>query len=884
MNVPTILVRPWRRLVSRWRRERLYRELAEEIEFHRLLKQNDNGAAGLPRQAARELSCRQMGNVALAQEECRDMWSFVSWERFWQDVRYAVRLFARTPAFTAIAVLSLALGIGGNTAMFSLVDKLLVQPLPYPEPDRLVRITGIYPRAAEPVFQQQSRTMDIAAASTGSDYNLTGQGEAIRIFGSAVSANLFSVLGASPALGRAFEPGEDLPGRDAVAIISDSLWKTRFGADPSVVGRAIAFNGTDRRIVGIMPPGFSYPSSKVEAWVPLRLDPSVFLDYWGDPFVPLVGRLHRGATIAQAHGEVRAMVTAFRRQFPYPMARDWNADAAAIPLQRDLTGDIRGKLIILLASVGIVLLIACANVASLLLARATTRRKEIALRVALGAGRLRIVRQLLTESVLMALAGGSLGILLGGSALSIFKAVLPPSTPGLSQAAIDWRVAGAAAALSLLTGLAFGLAPALSASRVDLAASIKTGSQRATGTAWTRLRACLIGAEVALTLVLVVSAGLLMKSLYGLAEARPGFRPESILTVRISPNQASCRQRAACIALYDRLVRSARQVPGVTDAAVANAVPLDGYRPTLAADVEGHPKTVDHPSPLLWLSAVTPGYIRMLRIPLLAGRDFEDADSDQAAGVLLITVSTARHFWPAENPIGKHIRIAGEKKWRTVVGIVGDVRQYSLSQGLPAWVPGAVYMPYAQSAREDGQIIAAMNLLVRTRADTGRVAREIRDLAKEQDPDAPVGPVQRMEEVVSGSISDFRATIRIFISFAGAAILLAAIGIYGLVSFWVTQRTFEIGLRVALGATRPGIVSMILAQGFRVALWGTAAGILAALAITRYLESLLYGVAATDLATFAAVSALVLAVALTATAFPAWRAARIDPVRSLRVD
>lgn len=880
----TLLARGWRRLVFRWRRAELDRELAEEIESRRLLKQAENRSAGLTTEAARDLSRRQMGNIVIAQEECRDMWSFVRLDMLIQDLRYAARLFGRTPGFTAVAVLSLAIGIGGNAAMFSLVDKLLVQPLPYHEPDRLVRVTGIFPRAAVPVFQQQSRTMDVAAVSMGSDYNLTGQGEAIRIVGSAASANLFSVLGAAVARGRSFAPGEDRPGRDSVVILSDALWKERFGSDPGMVGRVIALNGINREIIGIMPAGFSYPSSKVEAWVPLRLDPSNFLEYWGTEFVPLIGRMRPGTTLTQAHSEVRALVTQFRSTFPYPMARDWNADSTAIPLQQDLVADIRSKLIILLSSVGLVLLIACANVASLLLARATARRKEIALRVALGAGRFRIVRQLLTESVLLALAGGGAGILLGMSVLAIFKSVLPSSTPGLAQAAIDWQVAGAMAALTLFTGLAFGLAPALSASQVDLTFSIKTGGARSTSTVWSRIRSCLIGAEVALTLVLVVSAGLLMRSLYSLAEARTGFQPDHILTVRISPNQASCTERAACIALYDRLIEKARRIPGVADAAIANAVPLDGYQPTVPVDVEGHPKTVDHPAPLLWLSAVSPGYLAMLHIPLLTGRALSQGDSETSAGVLLITASTARYFWPGENPIGKHIKVAEEEKWRTVVGVVGDTRQYSLNQGLPHWVPGAMYMPYAQSAREDGQILAAMTLLVKSSANAALVSHQMRSLAEEQDPNVPVGQVQRLEQVVFGSISDFRSTMRVFVSFAAAAILLAAIGIYGLVSYWVTQKTFEIGVRVALGASRRRIVAMILAQGLRVALYGIAAGIAAALAVTRFLRSLLYGVAATDPVTFAAVTCVVLGVAMTATAFPAWRAARIDPVKSLRVE
>jgi predicted permease len=873
-HLHTWLPRAWRRIVFRWRRTQLDHELAEELEFHLALKQ----------QAAGELSHIQMGNMTIAAEECRDMWSFLKLERLLQDLRYAARMFRRTPGFTAIAVLSLAVGIGGNAAMFTLVNTLLVRPLPYRAPDRLIRITGIFPRAAVPFIQQQTRTMDVAAVSPGSEYNLTGEGEAIRIVGSAISVNAFAVLGAAVARGRGFEPGEGSPGRDGVVILSNSLWRTKFGGDPSVIGRVIALNGMHREIVGIMPPTFSYPSAQVQAWVPMRFDPSNFLEYWAGEFVPLVARLRAGTTVAEAQREIQPLIDEFRKTFPYPMARDWNRDSSAIPLQRDLTGDIRGKLIILLCSVGLVLLIACANVASLLLSRATTRRKEIALRVALGARRLRIVRQLLTESVLLALVGGGLGILFGMGALSIFKSLLPSSTPGLAQASIDWPIAAAVAGLALVTGLVFGIAPALSASQIDLAQSIRTGSQRSSGAFWTRLRGGLIGAEVALTVVLVVSAGLLIKSLYTLSDVHPGFQPKQILSVRVSPNASFCIQRPACVALYDRLLEGARGVSGVAEAAIANTVPLDAEQPDLPVDVEGHPKSVDHPAPMLWSGAVSPGYIHMLRIPLLAGRDLTTADGAKSAAVLLVSASTAKHFWPGGNPIGKHIKSAGEQQWRTVVGVVGDVRQYSLSKGMPDWIPGAIYMPYAQAVREDGQIPAAMTLLVKARANTDGPAREIRTLAQDQDPNVPVGQVQPLEEVVAGSIANFRATIRVFISFAAAAILLAAIGIYGLVSYWVTQRTYEIGLRVAIGATRNRIVSMILAQGLRVALYGIVAGVIVSLAVTRFLASMLYGVGATDPLTFAAVTALVLGVAIAATALPAWRASRIDPIKLLRVD
>jgi predicted permease len=883
-TVRTLLVRGWRRLVFRWHRAQLDRELAEELECHALQKQRENARAGLTYESAVDLSRRQMGNIALAKEECRDMWTFVKLEQLIQDLSYALRLFVKTPVFTATAVLSLALGIGGNAAMFSLVNTLLVRPLPYAEPEHLVRITGIYPRAAVASFQSQSRSLDIAAVSIGSEFDLTGRGMASRLRGSKVSANFLSVLGASVARGRGFKQGEDVPGRDGVVIISNTLWKDSFGSDPSILGRVIPLNGVNREVIGIMAKGFSYPSADVQLWTPMRLDPSNFLEYWGTEFTPLVGRLRPGATLREAQIEIHGLVGRFRKTFPYPMARDWNAESTAIPLQEDIVGDIRGKLIILLSSVGIVLLIACANVASLLLSRATTRRKEIALRAALGAGRLRVIRQLLTESVALALIGAALGILLGMGVLSVFKSVLPASTPGLAQAQIDWSVIGAVTGLALFTGLGFGLAPALSASQINLTETIKTGSQRSTAGFWTRFRSFVIASEVALTIVLLVSAGLLLRSLYKLADTNPGFEPAHISTVQISPGETLCSRRLSCIALYDRLLERTRDMAGIESSAIANSVPLEGELPAMPVDVEGHPKTSDHPAPMLWLGAVSPEYFSMLRIPLLAGRLISQADGANSAGVVVISASTARHFWPAESAVGKHIKPAESQQWRTVVGVVGDVRQYSLSKGLPDWIQGALYMPYSQSVREDGQIPAAMTLLVKMSHDSPEVRSRLRQLAVDQTPDTPVGPVRPLGDIVAASIMDFRSLMRVFLSFAGAAVVLAAIGIYGLMSYWVSQRTYEIGLRLAIGATRQRIVSMILAQGLLVSLYGVAAGIVAALILTRFLAGLLYGVAATDAFTFVVVTVLVFGVVTLATAYPAWSAIRIDPVKSLRAD
>ena len=883
-SIQALLSRAWNRVLFRWRRDRLDEELREELSFHLDQIRTELNGKGLAPQSAVEQSRRQIGNLTLAMEDCRGMWSFMNFEQFVQDLRYAIRMYGRTPVFTAISMVSLALGIGGNAAMFSLVNALLVRPLPYTQPENLVRITGTFPRAALPFFQERSQAMQIAAVSIGSEINLAGQDPAIRVTGSSASPNFLTVLGASVARGRSFKSGEVSPGRVSVVILSHSLWKGFFGSDPSAVGRIVRLNGVDREIVGIMPPGFSYPSARVQLWIPMRLDPSNFVEYWGSEYMPLVARLRPGSAIGEAQGEVRKLVSDLKGAFPFAMARDWNADSTAIPLQQDIIGDVRGKLIILLSAVGLVLLIACANVASLLLSRATTRRKEIALRAALGAGHWRIVRQLLTESVGLALTSAGLGILLGAGGLSLFKALLPPSLPGLAETTIDWQIVAAISVLALLTGLASGIAPALSVYQVSVTETIKTGSQRSTSRSWSRVRGMLIAGEVALTLVLLVSAGLLMRSLYKLSDVKPGFDSERILTVQISFNESLCAQRAACIALYDQLLRRSIAVAGVREVAIANSAPLDGQLPTIPVRVDGQPNTNDHPSAMLFLGAVSAGYLEMMRIPLLSGRYLMRSDAGDAAGVAVISAAAAKHFWPEESAIGKHIRPTSGKQWLTVVGVVGDVRHATLSKGLPDWVEGAIYLPYPQAVTEDGKLPAAMTLMAKVDANNGRVQSDIRQLALNIDPNVPVSRVTALEEVVSGSIADFRSMMQIFLSFAGAAILLAAVGIYGLLSYWVSQRTYEIGLRVAVGATRRQIVSMILAQGLKVSIYGVVGGLLGAIVFTRFLQSLLYGVTATDSLTFAMVTGLVLGVTIVAAAFPAWRATRIDPVKSLRAD
>jgi predicted permease len=884
MTLGELLSATWLRWKALLRRGQLERDLDEELRFHLAMREAQYRASGLAPRDASRAALRRFGNPAALKEECREMWTFVRLETLWQDVRFAGRVLRRSPGFTTAAVLSLALGIGGNAAMFSFVNSILLRPLPYPAPERLARVTRYYPKGALVALQELSRTMDVAGYSTDTEFNLTGQGEAARVVGSIVSANLFSVLGRGAELGRVFQPGDDRPGRDRIVLLSHGLWQGRFGGEPGALGRTIALDGVNRQIVGVMPPGFGFPSGSAQLWVPSRLDPNSTEDYWGFGWMPLVARLRPGVTFAQAQDELRSMIARIATMFPWP-APSWNADATAVPLHEDLVRDVRRKLLVLQAAVGIVLLIACANVASLLLSRAAARRKEMALRATLGAGRGRILRQLLTESVALSLLGGALGTALAQAAVSGLKAMLPADARGFSLAGIDAGVLAFVTSLSVLSGLLFGLAPAASASRVDLAASIKAGGQRGMASGGSRLRSSFIAAQVALAVVLAVGAGLLIRTLWGLTQVDPGFRPEQTLSVRVSTSPSTCQERPACIALYDELLRRVKDMGGIADVAAANALPLDGEEPLLPVELEGHPLALtDGIAPLVWAGAVTPGYLRVMRIPLLRGRGFEDADGERAAPVVMVSAATARRYWPDEDPIGKRIRVVWDDHWRSVVGVVGDVRQYTLSGRMPAEITGAIYMPYPQAVALNRRIPTAMTLLVRSPAEPSEIAARMRTLVASLNPEMPVSEVRSLEAVVSSSVSEPRSMMWLFASFAGCALLLAAIGTYGVVSYSTTQRSYEIGVRVAIGATRGDIFGLVIGQSLRLVLIGLAMGVVAALLLGRTLSSFLYGVSARDPLTFAAVVGLQVLTALLAGYLPGRRAAGTDPALALRID
>ncbi|HKW90013.1 MAG TPA: ABC transporter permease [Candidatus Acidoferrales bacterium] len=812
-----------------------------------------------------------------------------------QNMGYGLRALARTPAFTTIAVLTLALGIGANTAIFSLVNGVLLRSLPYPQPDRLVSVTGssewddVFPQGAVVAMQGKLRTMNVAGFSDSEQSNLTGVGEAVRLRGAAVSANLFSLLGPRPEMGRAFLAGEDQPGRDDVVILSHGLWRGKFGGDANVIGRSVMLEGTSRQVVGVMPEGFQLASSKEEFWIPLHLDSRNVGAYWGSGFMPVIGRLRDGVTIAQARAEIRAYVPQLRKLFPWQMPDVLWADCGVISLQQGLTGDVSAKLLILLGAIGLVLVIACVNVANLLLARAATRQKEIAVRAALGAGRWRICRQLLTESVMLAAGGGMLGLLLAINGLSWLKAISPADTPRLGSVSIDWRVMAFTAAIAIVTGVIFGLVPALHASKIDLTESLKSGWQETSAAKSNRLRNALAIAEIAVAVVLVIGAGLLVKSLWELAHVNPGFRTEAIVTARISASDTFCADGDHCKVFFHDLLERTRAIPGVMDAALVNVLPLSGRVDGFAAAVEGHPQDPKEPAPVMMEGVITPGYFRVMNIPLLRGRGFSEADmAPGSPPVALISDATARKFWPKEDPVGKHIKPLFDKEWITIVGVVGDVNQASLASRLPEWFDGAIYDPFGNAARSSGRhgrtLPAGMTLVARTRGSESGFADALQRTVLNLNSEVPVSDVKTMPTIVSESMAAPRSTMALFAVFAGLALILGAIGIYGVISYTVAQRTPEIGIRMALGAQGRDVLRLVMGQGTRVALLGVAIGIAGALAATRLMASLLFGVTATDPATFAVVAVLLVIVALAASFIPARRAMRLDPLLALRYE
>lgn len=794
-----------------------------------------------------------------------------------QDLRFAIRWGLRNPGFIIVAIITLALAIGANTAIFSVVNRLLLRPPPYPQSERLVRVWpgSLAQKGVFLALREQSQSLEsIGAYTANTGFNMVAGGEAKYITGSAVSTDLLSVLRASAIRGRAFQPGEDEAGKDQLVMLSHRLWMREFGGSSDVIGRRILIDGREREVVGIMQPDFQFPSAETELWVPVQFNRSNPPSLWSVTTLNMIGRLRQGVTVQQADAELRSLVPQILTMFPWQMPDDWGSDARVLSLQEDTVGNYRSRLLAMLAAVLLVLLIACINVANLYLARATARQREIAIRSAMGASRGRIVRQLLTESVLIALVAGALGVFLAFQGLPILLSLFPAETPYIAQVSINWQVLAFTAGVAILTGIVFGLVPALQASKTDIHQTLKEeGRSSGMGRGRRKLASVLVVGEITVAMVLIITAGLLIKSLWRISQVDPGFRSEQILTARISQIESRCAKPPQCVAFYDGVLEKVRTLPGVEDAAIINDLPLGGKSTTIPMSIEGYVVNPGDAPPEGQLFVVTPGYIEMMGIPIMNGRGFADADRANPAGVAIVNQSLAQHFWPDQNPIGKQIKPFFPKQWWTVVGVVADVELQGITKD-----PGfQLYVPYGQFGTR-----GAMNLAVRTTGDPAMVAQNLRSVVASVDQNVPVSNIKGMEEVVSSSMSAPRSTMWLFITFALLALVLGVVGLYSLISYSVSWRTQEIGIRMALGAQPHDIAMLVLRQGFFLTMIGIGVGLVAAFAVTRILGSLLYQVSPTDPVTFVGVALLLVAVGLLASYMPSRRASQVDPTVAMR--
>jgi putative ABC transport system permease protein len=799
----------------------------------------------------------------------------------WQDVRFGLRLLWKRPGFTVVALAVLALGVGANTAIFSVVNAVLLRPLPYPGAERVVAFDGVNPskgikqsNMSAPDFadwQAQARSFEALAIYAQGGTNLTGADEPERVTAAWVGPDFFRVIGVGAARGRALLPEDDRPGGTAV-VISHGLWQRRFGSDPGAVGRTVELGGRSMEIVGIMPAGFDFPQ-RAQVWGPLQLDLSE--EPRDNRSYSVIGRLREGVTLEAAQAEMDAISARLAASYAVTNA-GWGVDLD--PLKDELVGELKTTLFMLLAGVGLLLLIACANVANLLLARASGRRREIALRLALGASRARIARQMLTEGVLLSLAGGALGACLSVWLTDLLVALAPADTPRLAEAAADWRVLLFAVAASVLTGVAFGLAPAWQASRYDLNEPLKEGGRGLSGSR-SRLRSGLVVAEVALSLLLLAGAGLLVKSFARLQAVDPGFDPEGVITMRVSLPGARYREPARKAEFYAALMERLKAVPGVESAGATIALPLNGSNYLIGRGFirEGRPETPEEADNASY-AVVTPDYFRAMRIPLRAGRFFDERDGMESAKVVVINEAFARKAFPGEDPVGKRIHIWRDEKFpREVVGVVGDTKPESLDAKDAAL---QMYVSHRQDAGWGG-----LSLVVRARgAEPESLVSRVREEVRALDRQLPVYDVKALRQVVANSTAYRRVAMFLMAGFAAAALLLAGVGLYGVVSYSVAQRTREIGVRLALGAQGRDILGLVVRQGMLLTLAGLALGLACAFALTRLITGLLYGVTATDPVVYLVVSLLLAAVALLACLVPARRATKVDPMVALRYE
>jgi putative ABC transport system permease protein len=870
-------------------RKRIPSDFKAEIEAHLELEAERLKEQGLSQEEAHWAARRAFGNVTQAQERFYERGRWLWWDHLVQDLRFGLRQLRRNPGFTAVAVITLALGIGANTAVFSVVSGVLLRRLPYRDPDRLVWVNEFWPRLNNAIvpspdflnWRGQNLVFESVAAYGGfGELNLSGSGEPERIDGIGVTWDFFPMLGTRPALGRNFLPEEDQPGGAPVAIVSHSLWKRRFRSDPNLVGKTITLDEKGYTVVGIMPESFRFPGDwSPELFSPSALPPKADWSARELAIVGVIARLKPEISLERARSDVLAIN--YRSDNAGSLPRSFaqmriGLQVRVIPLHQHMAGDARPVLLILLGAVGFVLLLACANVANLQLARASAREKEFAVRAALGAGRWRLARQLLIESFALAVLGGVAGLVLGAGGLAVFRQIGPPNTLGLRTAGFDPWVFAFIAVITAFTGLAFGLAPVFVASRLQLEEALKeTVPSVPAGRLAQRVRDLLMVSEVALALVLLIGAGLLIRSFVRLTSVDPGFDPRHILTERIMLPLGKYTKPAQQAAFFENVLERLGKLPGVESIAVATFPPLtDALSRTASVEVEGgsSPAEMRARTPEC---AISPSYFHALRIPLISGRYFTIYDTDSAPRVAIVNQAFARRFFGDVDPVGRHIRLAGpEGKWYSIVGVVRNVRHLPLGTDPSA----EVFTSYLQDPAP------YMTLVVRAISDRGPLAAMVRGKVWEVDPNQPVYDVATMEQRFSMAVAPQRFNALVMAIFAGTAVILAAVGVCGVMAYSVARRTHEIGIRAALGAQREDVIRLILRRAVSLAVFGIGLGIGGALALTRFLSRLLYGIEPRDPLTFIAVSVILTSVALIASYLPARRATKVDPMVALRYE
>ena len=814
-------------------------------------------------------------------------------ETLWHDLRYGFRTLTKNPGFSFIAVVSLALGIGANTAIFSLVNAVLLKPLPFPEPERLVMVwedqSSIgFPRAeVAPAnyvdFKAQNQTCEDMAALNWKNFNLTGDGEPERVLAHGVTANFFPMLGIQPAVGRNFSVEEDKPGAPRAAILSYGLWQGRYAGDSVIVGRDILLNDEKYAVVGVMPAGFQFLQGEIGVWVPIALNQQQLADR-DNHYLTVVARTKRDVSVEQAQTDILTISQRIARDYPDDAE---NLKSAVVSMREQLSGTVRRPLIVLLVAVGFVLLIACANIAALLLSRAATRRKEIALRTALGASRIRIIRQLLTESTLLAGAGGALGLLVAAWSFTLLKQLIPASMVISTGLRIDLPVLGYALMVSLVTGIIFGLAPALQASKIDLNQALKQGGGRtSSGAAGYKLRGAFVVAEVALALVLLIGAGLMIRTVFNLRSQYSTFQPEKLLTLRTTLpdnkyrdlSQYIEKEHAHRVAFYDQVLERVSTLPGVISAGYTTSVPLAWKGGANGFTIEGRQPEPGVPTNAIHRQ-VSAAYFQTMGITLREGRYFDDRDGQQSMPVAIVNESLALAYWPSGDAVGKRFKLGvPDAPWMTIVGIVADVRQ----MGMDIPVKAEMYLPYRQIASHPWY--GPRDLVVRTSGDPMSLVSGVREVIRSVDPDQPISNIATMEDLLTRETGSRRLGMILLSAYAGLALLLASLGIYGVLSYLVVQQMPELGVRLALGALPRDILGLVLKKGAVLVLSGVAIGAIAAFAMTRLMASLLFGVSATDPAIFLGISLLLTGVALAACFVPARRATKVDPMVALRYE